>query len=296
MGVNASAELKAVMEQQLAEGKATALAHLILANQCIKAGRLIDSIPHLELTLKSAPNHPVALNNLSLALALTDASKVPRSEELIAKAISVDGRNPELYDSQGQIRIIAGRPLDAVESLEKAISIDPKRLNTRELMVKAYREAGLEDLAKAQEKSLAQLKAEAAKPQVPAEPGAKPGEPKSPVPAGAPASTKTPSPPPSRWWLILPRLPPDLKLERRSSLDVGAVAWYLGHETYRNSDQILAYHRFRALNARERLGIGEMNNGEFDCVATHRLRLVCLSICTWKFRFCRSDGAWLRSA
>ncbi len=49
------AELKALMEQQLANGQATALAHLILANQEIKAGRMAEAIPHLELTLNSAP-------------------------------------------------------------------------------------------------------------------------------------------------------------------------------------------------------------------------------------------------
>ncbi len=46
MGVEASAELKALMEQQLASGQATALAHLILANQEIKAGRMANAIPH----------------------------------------------------------------------------------------------------------------------------------------------------------------------------------------------------------------------------------------------------------
>ena len=74
-------------------------------------------------------------------------------------------RNPELFDSQGQVRLIAGRPLDAVESLEKAIGIDPSRVGTRELIIKAYREAGLEDLATLQAKALNQLKADIAKAQ-----------------------------------------------------------------------------------------------------------------------------------
>ncbi len=54
--------------------------------------------------------------------------------------------------------MIAGRPLDAISSLEKAIGANPNRLGTRELIIKAYREAGLEDLAKQQEKALAQLR------------------------------------------------------------------------------------------------------------------------------------------
>lgn len=170
MGVQASAELKSLMEQQLANGQATALAHLILANQEIKAGRLAEAIPHLELTVKAAPDNTTALNNLALAIALTDSSRVKQSEELISRALTADARspvrNPELYDSQGQILLIAGRPLDAVDSLEKAIGIDPTRIGSRELIVKAYREAGLEDMAGQQEKMVAKLKAERAKEQL----------------------------------------------------------------------------------------------------------------------------------
>ncbi|MCC6510428.1 MAG: tetratricopeptide repeat protein [Pirellulaceae bacterium] len=199
MGVEAPPAFKAVMEEQLANGKATALAHLVLANQDIKAGRLVDAIPHLELTLKSAPNHPVALNNLSLSLALTDSSKAERAEKLIEQAINIDPRNPEFYDSQGQIRMIAGRPLDAVESLEKAIGIDPNRINTRDLMVKAYRDAGLDDLARAQEKALAQLKLEASKPKEAAVPPTT-APPATAPPKTTPAKTTPPAtePPPAK--------------------------------------------------------------------------------------------------
>jgi tetratricopeptide (TPR) repeat protein len=160
MGVEASPQLKSVLESQLAKGQATAVAHLILANQEIKADRLKQAIPHLELALKLAPTHPVTLNNLALALALTDKKQLERAEELIEKALSINPGNAEFYDSQGEIRLIAERPLDAIESLEKAIGIDPSRRHTHELMVTAYRDAGLEDLAQVHEKFLAENAAE----------------------------------------------------------------------------------------------------------------------------------------
>lgn len=162
MGIEAPPAFKAAMEEQLANGQATALAHLVLANQSLKAGKFVVATKHLEISLKQAPNNPVALNNLSLALALADAKNAEQSEELIGKAIAIDPHNAEFYDTQGQIRMIAGHPLDALESLEKAIGINPKRINTRLLMVKAYREAGLTDLATAQEKAVTKLQAEAA--------------------------------------------------------------------------------------------------------------------------------------
>ena len=187
MGVEASAELKDLMEQQLANGQATAVAHLILANQQIKNGHMAEAIPHLELTVKAAPNHPIALNNLALALALTDSANVARAEELIDRALKIDSRNPELFDSQGQIRLIAGRPLDAVESCEKSISMDPNRIGTRELIVKAYRQAKLEDMAVKQEVTLEKLKAEIQKRQL------ENSEPKAVSPT-SPADSSTPAP------------------------------------------------------------------------------------------------------
>ncbi|MGN6547760.1 MAG: hypothetical protein ACTHK7_22110, partial [Aureliella sp.] len=87
--------------------------------------------------------------------ALTYSDQLERAQQLVAKAIAINSRNPQYYDTQGEIYLIAGRPLDAIESLEKAIAIASDRRHTRELMVKAYRAAGLEDLAAQQEAMLA---------------------------------------------------------------------------------------------------------------------------------------------
>lgn len=147
MGVEASPSLRSAMEEQLANGQATALAHLLLANQELRGGQLSKAIPHLEISLKQAPNQPVALNNLALALSLTNAGQTERAEQLIDRAIAIVPNNAEFYDTQGEIRLIAGRPLDAVASLERAIGINPSREHTHQLMVKAYRAAGLEEMA-----------------------------------------------------------------------------------------------------------------------------------------------------
>ena len=155
LGAEASKELKAALEEQLAKGQATAVAHLMLANQEIKAGRLKQSLPHLEQSLKLAPSHPVTLNNLALVLALTDAKQLQRAEDLADKAVSIAPNNAEFHDTQGEIRLIADRPLDAIESLEKAIGLDPERRRTHELLAKAYRIAGSEDMAAVHEKFLA---------------------------------------------------------------------------------------------------------------------------------------------
>lgn len=176
MGVEATPQLKAALENQLVNGKATALAHLLLANQELKGGRIKEAIPHLELTLKHAPSNPIALNNLALALALTDASQLGRAETLIDQAIAINPRNAEHYDTQGEIRLIADRPLDAVASLEKAIAIDSNRQHTRELMVKAYRAAGADDMARVHEKFLAEARTKKAVSSIASEPEDSPAQ------------------------------------------------------------------------------------------------------------------------
>ncbi len=157
-GVEAPPEFQAVLEQQLANGQASALTHMLLANRMVKSGQLKDAMTHLELSLKHAPNNPVALNNLGMATALTDSSKSTDAEQYIFKAIALDPQNAEYYDSLGQVRLIGKRPLDAIESFEKAIALDSKRIGTRQSMVKAYREAGLESMAVAQEQKIAEQK------------------------------------------------------------------------------------------------------------------------------------------
>lgn len=192
MGVDTPPALKAAMENQLANGQSTALAHLVLANQDLKAGRLSEAVPHLELTLKQAPNHPVALNNLALSLAITDPSQLVRAEQLIDKAIASDRSNPEYFDTQGEIRLIAKRPLDALTSLELALGLDPTRIHTRELMAKAYRAAGMEDLANQQTKAIEDAKAK--KDGLPSSTGPTPSASPSPSPNdGKPSTTEPPT-------------------------------------------------------------------------------------------------------
>ncbi len=147
--------MKEHLEQQLADGSATAVTHVILANDLLRAENYAKAIPHLEIALRTAPDSPIVLNNLALSLCrLPDRSPedVARAVELARQALSIAGPNPELYDTLGEVLMAAGQPHDAIGALEAALEADNARTSTRLKLAAAYRAVGLEDMARLHEK------------------------------------------------------------------------------------------------------------------------------------------------
>ena len=158
-GGNASDSLIKALESQLAEGKTTTMTHLLLAIRSLKQEKLEAAIPHLEVALRNAPNAPVVLNNLAVALIRVSTDNAARAKELIDRAIRISGPNAEMYDSQGEIRMAAGDYVGAVESFESAIGVDGKRIGSRKRLIEAYRKAGLTDMIAIQEGKVRELEA-----------------------------------------------------------------------------------------------------------------------------------------
>lgn len=156
-GQGAPPELKAALQEQLANGSATAVTHLLLAVSLLSQDNLTEAIPHLRIANRQLPGSPMAMNNLALALARTDKSNMQEALELSGAAVSISRSNPEYLDTQGEIRALAGDTLGAVESFEAAIGLDRDRRDTREKLVKVYRELGMEEMAKIQEAEIAKL-------------------------------------------------------------------------------------------------------------------------------------------
>jgi tetratricopeptide (TPR) repeat protein len=156
-GIDVPGKLDDYLNERIASGSATALTHFILANQKIQAGKVKEAIPHLEVGLKLAPGSALMMNNLAYALALSAKTELPRALGLIAEAVNRSPGDPNLFETQGEIFLIARQPLDAVAALEKALSIDKRRISTRRLLVDAYEQAGLQDLAKAQKEFIAKM-------------------------------------------------------------------------------------------------------------------------------------------
>lgn len=168
IGESTTPELNAALEAQLANGQATVMTHLLLGSHFIKSGNIAKAIPHYELALRVAPNSPLILNNLALAIALTQPEHLSRADELISQAIALVKNSAEQYDTQGQIRMLQGDKVGAITSFETAIELENSRVETRKKLAAAYEAAGMTEMVKAQQREIA--KALAQPPTTPTEP------------------------------------------------------------------------------------------------------------------------------
>ena len=156
-GASASPELTRALEQQLADGHASGLTHLLLSEKAFADGNPQAAVPHLEAALRRSPDAVAVLNNLALTLARLSSDNLPRARELIDRAIAMADPNAELYDTQGEVRMLARDFVGAVESFENAINVDGKRTDIRARLVKAYEKSGLHEMAKVEQAKINQM-------------------------------------------------------------------------------------------------------------------------------------------
>lgn len=159
-GKNAPPELTEALKTQLANGSATALTHMLLAVGKLYEGDLKQAVPHLRIANRQAPNNPMTLNNLALALARIDKTNLEESLALSKQAVALAPQSAEYLDTQGELRLMAGDSLGAVESYEAALSRDNSRIGTREALAKIYSDLEMTEMAEAQEKEIEKLKQE----------------------------------------------------------------------------------------------------------------------------------------
>ncbi|MCR9296123.1 MAG: hypothetical protein NXI32_25685 [bacterium] len=156
-GSQATPEMLAALRKSLAEGTATAITHLILADWWIGQGNSKRAIPHLELALRRAPDNPVALNNLSFALALNDEGQLPRALSLINQALAIAGSSPDMLETKAQILLKKRDLAGAILCLEDAVRLDGNRVEIRQELASAYTQLGMSDLAAQQLQRIQEL-------------------------------------------------------------------------------------------------------------------------------------------
>jgi tetratricopeptide (TPR) repeat protein len=193
-GGDVSPTLRIAMEKQLADGKATTMTHLMLATHWLKKSDFATAIPHLEVANRKSPNMPVVLNNLALSLVRLSPDNAQAAKDLIDRAIRFSRPHAELFDSQGEIRLVAGDYVGAVESLETAVGIDASRVNTRRRLIEAYEKAGLKDMVEVQKQKIREIEAAQPLAEQPSQNSVVPAQPESnAAPSKSTPSKSTPS-------------------------------------------------------------------------------------------------------
>jgi tetratricopeptide (TPR) repeat protein len=149
-----------MLRRQIASGGASAITHIMLANEAIIDSKIDEALPHLEIAYKHNSKALNILNNLSLALALASKPDVKRAEELIDEAIKIAGESPEILDTKGQILTVAGKEIDAIRCYERAIDLTPNRIRTRERLAALYERVGMKELVQPQIVAIERIKEE----------------------------------------------------------------------------------------------------------------------------------------
>lgn len=146
------------LRKQIAVGGTSYAARLLLAEAAYRKKDLDDAINNFELILAELPNMTLAINNLAMIMAKKDPSRVKEAIELINKAIEINPRFAEYYDTRGELYLIDQRKEDTIEDFKKVVELDPGRVPTHERIIAMYRELGREDEAAEHEKILAKVK------------------------------------------------------------------------------------------------------------------------------------------
>jgi tetratricopeptide (TPR) repeat protein len=153
-----SQSLLAFLKSHIDQNTATGATYFNVSNEYVKRNNFTEAIRYLELALKNNPASLEAQNNLGLLLARHHPEQISRSLELIEQAYSANPSNFEVIDSYGEILLVAKRPMEAIAKLTTSLNVNKSRVQTRMLLVRAYEEAGLSEMAQAHREALEQLK------------------------------------------------------------------------------------------------------------------------------------------
>ena len=145
------------LKKQMQSGVTTSGTYILLAEEQFKQNKVKEAIKFWEIAIKQDPTNYLAINNLALVLAKDQPDNLDRPFQMLNQAVEAQPNNPELYDSLGELYLMAKRPKDAINKLEKAIKLDQNRINTREMLVQAYRDADMEDMAQVQIRVIATI-------------------------------------------------------------------------------------------------------------------------------------------
>lgn len=161
LGQRLTPRLKAALERSLADGTASGVTHLMLANNKLMGESPESSLPHLRLALRQMPHSPIVMNNLAYALMKYEPDKLDEALQLMERALSIPGGSVQeraaMLDTLGEIRLTQGETLAAIAVFEQAIELDGSKLGTRQHLVEAYQRAGMPELAAAQQQRITDL-------------------------------------------------------------------------------------------------------------------------------------------
>jgi tetratricopeptide (TPR) repeat protein len=144
------ARARALLNDLLADGRATATLHLILGADAYARGLRDSALYHYERAYALAPHNTAVANNLAFVLALGDPPRdEARALTLAESAVARDPGNLRFRDTRGQLYAHLGRWREAVSDLEAALPAIGDKRRAHAALAECYHQLGLTDLASA---------------------------------------------------------------------------------------------------------------------------------------------------
>lgn len=140
-------DLRNILEEALADGRAPAVCHLLLGTALGDAGKFDEAIQHLEAARKVHPRSPIILNNLASFLKQTKPPQLETALEHANLAVKQAPKSPEILETRGQILAALGRDEDALPDLEAALQLETVPTEVHQTLSRVYTRLGQDTLA-----------------------------------------------------------------------------------------------------------------------------------------------------
>jgi tetratricopeptide (TPR) repeat protein len=122
-GTAPSDELMAQLRKLLAEGKATSVTHMWIAEYYLLTDKMAQAIPHLETAVKRDPRAARCWNNLAFSLATLYPDRLEEALKCADRAIDLVSGVADFHDTRGVVLVAMGRHGDAIVEFERAVEL-----------------------------------------------------------------------------------------------------------------------------------------------------------------------------
>ncbi len=119
-----------LFSQAVASTEGNYIAHNNLGTELLRRGRVAETIPHFEETIRLAPRSPNGYQNLGRALA--ELGRRDEALDAYRTSLSLQPRDPNALDLLGVALARAGRAGEAVPLLEAALTLAPGNSSIRQ--------------------------------------------------------------------------------------------------------------------------------------------------------------------
>ncbi|MEZ6131847.1 MAG: tetratricopeptide repeat protein [Planctomycetaceae bacterium] len=152
-----SAEGTAMLLDNIAQGRAVAMSHLILGTIADRGSE--DARFHLERAYEELPTAGIIINNLAWSLAHAENPDLNRALELMNALIDRASENPDLryLDTRGTIFLKLERWKEAIRDLEAGLPAHRNSSATHQALSEAYQQLGSGELAERHRELAGQL-------------------------------------------------------------------------------------------------------------------------------------------